>query len=189
MNLVPWTEFTPQAGLTRRRAMQFSHGTRYPIFELSRASSATPYRFASAICFDVAFSDLFRRYMADDEPPDFFLISSSERSDHTGRMSRHVLAMAKVRAIECRRAIVRNVKRGHSGMIDSTGRLTSESLPLVLERPELLGPIPIDPRSTLFIRWGNWIPLALVGIVLTATVTRAMRAVGRFFATRRASAS
>ena len=104
VNLVPWTEFTPQGGLTRRRSMQFSHGTRYPVFELRSAASQTPYRFASAICFDVAFSDLFRGYMADDNPPDFFLVSSSERSDGTGRMSRHVLAMAKVRAIECRRA-------------------------------------------------------------------------------------
>ncbi len=169
VGLVPWTEFTPLKGLTSRKCSQFSHGTTCPVFELLDSTAEKSYRFASAICYDVAFSRLFRRDMrAAEGPPEFFLVCSSERTDRTGRLSRHVLNMAKVRAIECRRALVRNVHFGYSGRIDSTGLLCDASLPQVIEAPTSLGSIPIDRRSSVYAFCGDWIPAVIIGMAAAA---------------------
>jgi apolipoprotein N-acyltransferase len=176
VGLVPWTEFTPLKGLSTRKGSEFNHGSSCPVFTLRSAATETSYRFATAICFDVAFPQLFRRWMhAAEGAPDFFLVCSSERSDKTGRMSRHALTMARVRAIECRRTLVRNVHLGHSGIIDSTGRLREHSIPLSLESPTPIGKIPIDQRSTLYILWGDWISSAIICVVLIAAVLKVSR--------------
>ncbi len=173
IGLVPWTEFTPRETLTARKSAGFSRGKAYPVFTLSTDSAERAYRFSTAICYDIAFADLFRRFMQDSEgAPDFFLVCSSERSDKTGRMSRHVLSIAKVRAIECRRTLVRNVRGGPSGRIDSTGRLRDPSLPPLIETATPLGSIAIDARSTLFVKWGDWIPAAVVWILLVAAALK-----------------
>jgi apolipoprotein N-acyltransferase len=173
IGLVPWTEFTPIEGLTSRKSAKFSHGSNYPVFELRSRANGKRYRFGSAICYDVAFPRLFQRYMrAAAAPPDLFLVCSSESSDKTGRMARHVLGFTKMRAIECRRALVRNVRFGYSGIIDATGRLRNESLPPVIESPTPLGGIPIDRRSTLYMWWGDWIPAGVACVVLLAVAAR-----------------
>jgi apolipoprotein N-acyltransferase len=175
VGLVPWTEFTPWNGLSTRKGAQFDHGTAYPVFTLRSSNGQGSYRFAVAICYDVAFPSVFRRFMqAADGPPDFFLVCSSERSDKTGRMSRCALAMARVRAIECRRAIARNVHLGHSGTIDSCGELHEASLPSLIQSPTSLGAIPLDQRSTLSVLCGDWIPSAIIGLVLIAFAAKAV---------------
>lgn len=178
IGLVPWTEFTPLEGLTSRKGSRFRHGATYPVFKLRSASQNRTYLFAAAICYDVAFPKLFRHYMLSTEgQPDFFLVCSSERSDRTGKMSRHALNLAKVRAIECRRTLVRNVQLGSSGVIDSTGRVHNESLPNWIQSPTPLGAIPIDQRSTLYTLWGDWIPAAVVCAMVFAAVFRFSRRV------------
>ena len=169
VGLVPWTEFTPWEGLSTRTVSQFNHGSTCTAFTLCSPTTGKSFRFATPICYDVAFPQLFRRFMqAAEGPPDFFLVCSSERSDKTGQMSRCALMMAKVRAIECRRALVRNVHLGWSGTIDSTGRLRDQAIPRLVQAPTPLGKIPIDRRSTLFMSWGDWIPSATICIVLIA---------------------
>ena len=173
VGLVPWTEFTPWAGLSTRKGAQFDHGTTWPVFTLRSSIGQENYRFAVAICYDVALPSVFRRFMqAADGPPDFFLVCSSERSDKTGRMSRCALNMARVRAIECRRAIARNVHLGHSGTIDSCGELHEASLPSLIQSPTSLGAIPLDQRSTLFVLCGDWIPPAIICLVLIALAVK-----------------
>jgi len=165
VGLVPWTEFTPWEGIASQPGLRFSHGTNRPIFQLPGRAPGTSHPFAAAVCFDVAFSQPFRSYMLQDQAPEFFLICSSERSDRTGQMSRHVLNMAQVRAIECRRTLVRNVHFGRSGRIDSTGRLLDESVPEVLRTPTSLGRIPIDRRTTLYVILGEWLPGTIIGAI------------------------
>ena len=162
VGLVPWTEFTPWEGLASRKGLRFSHGTNYPVFQLRGRVPSKSHYFAAAVCYDVAFPRLFRRYMLEKQAPDFFVVCSSERSDGTGQMSRHVLNLAKVRAIECRRTLVRNVHLGCSGRIGSTGRLLDESIPTLLQSPTPLGKIPIDQRLTLYVLWGDWLPTTIL---------------------------
>ncbi len=166
VGLVPWTEFTPWEGLTARKSAQYCHGRNYPVFTLYNATTHKATRFAIAICYDVAFARIFQRYMqAAEGTPDFFVVCSSERTDRSGRLSRHVLNLAKLRAIECRRSVVRNVQFGHSGTIDSTGHLRHNSIPQSLQSPTQLGEIPIDRRSTIYVLLGDWIPFAIVGVI------------------------
>ena len=181
VGLVPWTEFTPLEGLASQPGLKFSHGVSYPVFRLRTARTQEVFHFATAICYDIAFPRIFRRYMQSASgPPDFFLICSSERADGTGQMSRHVLNLARIRAIECRRSIVRNVHLGPSGRIDSTGRLHDFSIPPSLESPVPLGKIAIDRRRTLYVVWGDWIPTVIGCILLTAAAQKlASRRAGR----------
>jgi apolipoprotein N-acyltransferase len=176
IGLVPWTEFTPLHGLTSRRASRFTHGAQCRVFELAGAAKQKTHRFAIAICYDVAFPQIFRQAMQSaDGAPEFFLVCSSERSDRTGRMSRHLLNLARLRAIECRRTLVRNVNLGRSGRIDSTGRLCDETLPLLVPSATPLGQIPIDSRSTLYLLWGDWIPPVVVCVALAGVGSRLFR--------------
>ena len=186
LGLVPWTEFTPWEGLASRKGLRFSHGMSFPVFQLRGKEPGNSHRFAVAICYDVAFPQLFRRYMLERDAPDFFLVCSSERADRTGQMSRHVLNLAKVRAIECRRTLVRNVHLGCSGRIDSLGRLLDESIPALLESPTPLGTIPIDQRLTLYVLWGDWLPTTIIcAITILASFKFGTRyRFGRFFFSR-----
>ncbi|MDR2882490.1 MAG: apolipoprotein N-acyltransferase [Alistipes sp.] len=69
--------------------------------------------------------------------------------------------LARLRAIENRRAIARSANTGRSGFIDSRGRVMhgSDDSPLTLgweERGTLTANIPVDHRMTVFTRLGDW---------------------------------
>ena len=176
IGLVPWREFEPIAGFRPRKGWKFRHGANYPLFQLSGADGETRSRFGLAICYDVAFASLFCRAMrAADGPPDFFLVCSSEQSDNSGRLARHLLDLARMRAIECRRSLVRNVHGGYSGRIDSTGALVDDSLPVFIRRPTGLGPVSLDARSTLASLWGDWLSGTILGLAVLVIVSQCCR--------------
>jgi apolipoprotein N-acyltransferase len=144
--LVPWGEFTPW-GLGRAR--QLSHGQSQPTFPLRGRE------FAPSICYDICFDRLYRSYI---RKPDFYVVSSCESTDGTGYVARSLLDMTRFRAIENRRAFVRNVQSGFSGIIDSDGRLVATPGNSWYS-PVSLGPVPIDDRRSLYAATGNWLPI------------------------------
>lgn len=96
-------------------------GTAVPRFTLASANGRQ--RFACIVCYDIA----DRRCVAelcDDGTVDFFVNCGSEATDRTGVVSQTLLRMARLRAIETRRPIVRNCHGGASGVIDVAGRFT-----------------------------------------------------------------
>jgi apolipoprotein N-acyltransferase len=133
-------------------------------------------------------------------PVNFLLnISNDGWFDGTSEHDEH-LALCRFRAIECRRAVARAVNMGISAVIDANGRvLAPHPLPRPIETPAILqswevGPdapplpveewgrfkmvagvllasIPIDHRTSLYARWGDWLPVAcwaVVGMLLVA---------------------
>jgi apolipoprotein N-acyltransferase len=73
--------------------------------------------------------------------------------------------MARLRAIETRRSLVRNAADGASGIWDSCGRSVVRSTQEAITRPTLLGAMPLDVRSSLYVVWGDW-PIVLVAVVV-----------------------
>ena len=72
-------------------------------------------------------------------------------------MSTMLLRMAQLRAIETRRAIVRNSHLGFSGLIDANGAVVLHNDRQPLDDPWLLGAVPLDDRTSIYARFGDWL--------------------------------
>ncbi|MBX9788903.1 MAG: apolipoprotein N-acyltransferase [Pirellulales bacterium] len=169
--LVPRREFVPwfDRYVLRKPAGGFSPGTRYPTFTVPSSEGKSQCSFAATICYDSCFAPLYRRFMQSREshwPPDFFVVSSCESVDLTFSVQRSILAQARLRAIECRRAVVRNVDCGYSGIIDGCGRLVAAPPGVLLGEPTPLGPVPLDSRTSLYVYGGDWLPMAAVAVLV-----------------------
>lgn len=173
-SLVPWAEFAPASSHVLGSAKgSYRAGTAAPVFEFNSGHGAI-WKGACAICYDVCFSTAFRRYFTTGaEWPEFFLVASSERSDPTLVLQELMLDQTILRAIETRRAIVRNVDYGWSGLIDPAGRFQRcDRVPLVW-RPTRLAPLPRGSGCTFYARTGDWFPLACIaGTVALLIVNR-----------------
>ncbi|HLJ95475.1 MAG TPA: apolipoprotein N-acyltransferase [Gemmataceae bacterium] len=123
------------------------------------------YHFGVVICYEDTDPYLARQYVGPDgtEPPVDFLLNISNDGwfDGTSEHEQH-LAICRFRAVECRRAIARAVNMGISAVIDGNGRIvalpgsswaSSKKIAAVLTAA-----IPIDQRSSLYARWGDWLP-------------------------------
>jgi apolipoprotein N-acyltransferase len=158
-NLVPWSEFEPWGGTSR-----FVAGESPGIF------TAGGYRFGVAICYDVCFPGFLRRIAR--ENPQFIAIAANEASDPTQVLAYQLLCHAKLRAIETRRAIVRNANGGFSGVIDGCGRFALSDARL---RPATTLALPLDVRTSPYAWAGDWLPLAcllLVGLSGLHSITK-----------------
>jgi apolipoprotein N-acyltransferase len=121
------------------------------------------------------------------EPPVDFLVNISNDGwfDGTEEHEQH-LATGRFRAVECRRSMVRAVNMGISAVIDSNGRvlaptaqtLVGHRIPVweinstdgVKDLPTsrwhefkktsgvLIADVPLDARTSLYVRWGDWLP-------------------------------
>jgi apolipoprotein N-acyltransferase len=154
--LVPWGEFNPPlfAALAPPLKREFVPGTAWPIFICAGA------RLAPLICNDVCFSRQLRRY----DSPDVFVVSSCEDADATRALQTYVQQIARLRAIEFRRLIIRNAKGGICGAISGDGRVISSSQDAIGAgrngQPIRLDNLPLDNRLAPYRTFGDW-PLIL----------------------------
>ncbi len=174
MALVPWSEFTPRLqmnGLLPESA-GYQRGDSYVVCEITSADER--WQVAPKICYDLCFPELFRRtiWLANHRSVDLFAVSSSEMSDRSGGVARSMLQMARCRAVECRRPIVRNVFEGYSGYVDSLGRFYPASSGMKLEQPLPISAIRLDHRRTLYIAFGDWLPIACLALVAAIACQR-----------------
>ncbi len=137
-----------------------------------------PYHFGVVICYEDTDPDLARQYVRPDENQptvdflvnisnDGWFIGTSEHEEH--------LAICRFRAVESRRAVARAVNMGISAVIDGNGRIVA--LPGAdWERSKkveavLTGVVPIDRRTSLYARLGDWVPWGCwAGIVVGLVV-------------------
>lgn len=173
--LVPFSEFQPRhrPSFGHEGSGGCAHGTEYPVFMLAPRGDRPTCRFAASICYDSCFSRHFRRYMSnsiDFATPDFFVVASAERSDKTLCLQTAILRLVQFRAVECRRAVARNVSGGFSGIIDSCGRLVLATPAIEFDRPIMLGAIPLDARASLYVAWGDWMPIACCAALLAISL-------------------
>jgi apolipoprotein N-acyltransferase len=123
------------------------------------------YHFGVVICYEDTDPCLARQYVrpgSTGSAVDFLLnISNDGWFDGTSEHEQH-LAICRFRAVECRRAVARAVNMGISAVIDGNGRIialpgsswaASKKIAAVLTAA-----IPIDQRSSLYARWGDWLP-------------------------------
>ncbi len=180
MNLVPLGEFVPFRSTFPwiQKLTPYEHDyhctagdrlTRFSI-ETKKPNQDEPktYRFGVVICYEDSDPSIARQYnnwANTGEPVDFLVnISNDGWFDGTEEHEQH-LALARFRAVETRRTVVRAVNMGISVVIDPDGRI--RELPNFLEdglaaskkvAATVTADIPLDTRGTVYAALGDWLP-------------------------------
>ncbi len=152
VELVPFGEFVPW-----RRWLTFAHqltidigefrpGTKFSVGELPGG------RFSVFICYEAVFPDEIRRFTRNGAR---LLVNLSNDGwfGHSAAPEQH-LAMARVRAVENRRWLLRATNTGLTASIDPYGRVIA-GLPRD-RRAVLIAPYGFRSDLTLYARWGDW---------------------------------
>lgn len=179
VHLVPFGEFVPLIDVfpwIRRltpyenQALPTLAGGPGPVWIDSRG-----YRYASAICFEGTVPHLVREFFQD--PPDGrapdVLVNISNDGWFRGSAEHDVhLAIGVFRAVENRVPVVRAVNAGISAIIDGNGRIL-QRLPK-LSAGVITASVPLDPRSSLYIRFGDWLAQTCFAVSLGLAILGAV---------------
>ena len=155
VHLVPFAEYVPFGKLfTFVRSItievgNFDQGHQYTAGTLPDGS-----RFGVFICYESIFPSEVRKFVANGAQ---FLVNISNDGwfGRSAAPEQH-FAMARVRAIENRRWLLRSTNNGFTASIDPYGRIVAE-LPTDV-RANLLAPYAARSDLTLYARFGDWLP-------------------------------
>jgi apolipoprotein N-acyltransferase len=155
VHLVPWGEYVPLSWLFRfvaplvHRVAGFRHGDPDQDLFADEVHGIPP--FAMAICYEVVFPDHMRRQVAGGAT---FLttITNDAWFGATSAPYQH-FSMARMRAVENRRYLVRAANTGISGAVDPWGRVLAESRLDEVTRVSTQ----IEPRTSRspYVVWGD----------------------------------
>ncbi|HTZ51414.1 MAG TPA: apolipoprotein N-acyltransferase, partial [Spirochaetia bacterium] len=162
MHLVPFTEYFPYkrqlpgiyAMLMSFDAYLWEPGDRRVVFR------HPAFRFATPICFEDAFPDDVRRFVA--EGAEVILNISNDYWSLTRVEGMQHAANALFRAVENGRPLVRAAASGLTCVIDSHGRILARAP--FYQASFLVADVDLSrSRATLYTRWGDWFPVVLAG--------------------------
>ncbi|MEZ6142437.1 MAG: apolipoprotein N-acyltransferase [Zavarzinella sp.] len=164
IHLVPFGEYVPfrKTFPWMKMFTPYDHdyscrpGTSYTVFPGPKAT------FGCLICYENTDPAIARGYFRGGRNVDYFVsISNDGWFKGTAEHEQHH-AITRFRAIENRRAVVRAVNMGISGIIDSDGRLTALPGPTLSKSKKIAsvvtGDVPIDNRTSFYHTLGDWVP-------------------------------
>jgi apolipoprotein N-acyltransferase len=140
--------------------------TRFPLTVGERT-----YHFACVICYEDTDATLARQYVRPGEPGVDFIVNISNDGwfQGTEEHEQH-LAICRFRAVETRRSVVRAVNMGISAVIDPDGQVVAKPGPTWAESKKVAaivrGAVPLDTRTTLYARFGDWLPIACWAVLV-----------------------
>ncbi|HXR10638.1 MAG TPA: apolipoprotein N-acyltransferase, partial [Candidatus Acidoferrales bacterium] len=170
IHLVPFSEYVPWRNwfffardLTGLIG-DFQHGSQYKVGKISGGP------FSVYICYEAIFPNEVRRFTLAGAQL-FINISDDGWFGGAGAPGQH-LAMARVRAVENRRWLLRDTNDGITVSVDPYGRIVAR-LPANI-RGELDAPYAFRADLTPYARWGDWLPwlCVLIALVLLFIVAR-----------------
>lgn len=144
-------------------------GTEYRVFDLRlRSSPGKTLRFSTPICFEDAFAELCRRYFL--QGADLLINLTNDSWSRTRSAQIQHWAIARFRAIENRRTLVRSTNSGVSCVVDPWGRSLVE-LPQ-FEAGTMLVRVPVyaDSGLSVYGRFGDWFALLCLLLLVFAAV-------------------
>lgn len=180
IRLTPFNEEVPLQGVVAwphwltRVEKGFVPGSRYTIFQVGAG------RFGSPICWENAFPEVFRRFVADGAN---FMVSVTNEGvfgDTSG--PRQTLAMNVFRAVENRVSVVRAATTGVSAFIDPDGAIVARVADRqgndVFVPGYLVRDVPLAQRKTFYTRYGDFfaVTLAVAALLLVALAPERWRA-------------
>jgi apolipoprotein N-acyltransferase len=161
---VPWRNFFWFAKNLTGLAGDFRSGTRYAVGDLPGG------HFSVFICYEAVFPDEIRRFVLDGANL-LINISNDGWFGRSAAPAQH-LQMARVRAVEHRRWLLRDTNNGYTVSVDPYGRIVA-SLPVDV-RAELDAPYAFRSDTTFYTRWGDWLP-EICGVVSVLLLLVALR--------------
>lgn len=177
---LPWlasfTPYPPDFGLTPGEGpAMFEHGG---------------YRILPVICFEDTVPQLVRGHVAaalqaDGKPVDLLVnLSNDGWFQGSCGLDQHLITAA-FRAVECRVPLVRAVNTGISAVIDGDGAIRDPERFIDGDQQQvvsyhdpatgtwrkqlnaaLVSTVPLDPRDSLYVRWGDWFALGCLGLTV-----------------------
>lgn len=138
----------------------YGRGEEYTVFTTRHAGR--PLRFSTPICYDSAFPDLVRRFVAGGA--EFLCIITNDAwFGRTSAPAQHS-QFAVFRAIENRTPIARCANTGISCYVDAYGRVSQRTT--LYSKAILNGTLSVNRRATLYTRRGDWFAHACVILAL-----------------------
>lgn len=141
-------------------------GDRATLFPIApRASGGVTLRYGTPICFEDAFADLCRRYFL--EGADLLINLTNDSWSRKESAQIQHWAIARLRAIENRRTLVRSTNAGVSCVVDAWGRIVSD-MPQ-FEARAITVDIPVyEPKQpTVYTVHGDWFAKGCAAILIT----------------------
>ena len=129
-------------------------------------------RFAAPICFENSFPGLDRELVR--QGAQFLIVLTNNAAyDETAASGQH-LQMSRIRAIEDGRWVVHAAVSGISAFIDPSGRTYQRTG--LFEPATIRRTIRASTERTLYVRWGDWLPVASLALAVgLAAVPRGRR--------------
>jgi apolipoprotein N-acyltransferase len=170
IHLVPFSEYVPwRKWLFFARDLtgligDFEHGSQYKVGQIPGGP------FSVYICYEAIFPNEIRRFTLGGAQL-FVNISDDGWFGGSGAPEQH-LAMARVRAVENRRWLLRDTNDGITVSVDPYGRIVGRLAANI--RGELDAPYAFRADLTPYARWGDWLPwlCVLVALVLLLIAMR-----------------
>jgi apolipoprotein N-acyltransferase len=162
-HLVPAAEapiIPPESTQRDESPRSFTAGRRPGILRTQRALGVS-------ICHEILYPDAVLPAVAEGATLLVNIANDGWLDGGYGVASRQHFAMAVFRAVEARRYLVRAATTGVSGIVDPWGRIVRSAPPGVASVLEAR----VEPRhgTTLYVRYGDWFPLAcMLGIAVLA---------------------
>jgi len=168
--LIPLAEYAPLASVFPQIGAWLPHVQDFA------ASSETPplrlgaHRIATPICYEAIRPDFVRRMVRASAPHLLVTLANDAWFGDSHEPHMH-LALARLRAIEHRRWLVRATNSGISALVDASGAVVAQTG--VLTRENVRGTVRLRDDATLYGRLGDWPGwLALLAVALTAAAAR-----------------
>jgi len=131
--------------------------------------------FGVLICFESIFADHARRYR--DEGAEYLVnITNDEWFGRSAGPVQHA-DLAVLRSVELGMGLVRAANTGISMIVDPYGRILARTR--LFEAAVVTGAIPAPLPPTLYARWGDWVTLLSVVVVVVLLAAAWFRPVGR----------
>ncbi len=178
IHLVPFGEYVPLrrwltfAGKLTAEVGDFQPGFEYRVGSLPADASAGGAKFGVFICYEAVFPDEVRHFVANGAG---LLINLSNDGwfSRSAAPEQH-LAMARVRAVENRRWLLRATNNGYTVAVDPYGRYAARLTPDV--RGALDAPYDFRNDITFYVRWGDWLAWVCVAVAAGYLVVGARHA-------------
>jgi apolipoprotein N-acyltransferase len=176
MHLVPFGEYVPFGSLfsfvekISTEAGNFKAGNHLVVATLSRGHKLSPF-----ICYEAIFPELVRR-IANEGAEVFVNVTNDGWFGNSSAPLQH-LNMARLRAIENHRYLLRAANNGISAVIDPYGRIQKRTH--LNERSVLQSGFEFQSHKTLYTRYGDVFSWLCVGITFSVAGGIAARIKGR----------
>lgn len=164
--LIPIAEYAPLAGIWPGIERRFPHVSEFRAASEVPPLALGPWRLSTPICYEAIRPELVRRMVREARPHLLVTLANDAWFGDSAAAGMH-LALARLRAVEQRRFLVRATNSGISAIVDPAGAFVARSG--LLTRENLRGTVALLDGETLYARlgdWPGWLAAGLTGIAL-----------------------